>query len=346
MPIHELDPITDPRWPELLHGDERASIFHTRGWLQALRKTYGYQPIVLTTSSPEQPLANGLVLCSVKSWVTGKRLVSLPFSDHCQPLGDVEGSFDEMISYLQQLTKAGSFKYFELRPRTQLSRCSDRLSESDAYAFHAIDLRPSEDALFQGFHKDSIRRKVTRAQREGVTYAVGSTEKLLRDFYGLFVMTRKRHGVPPSPFAWFRNLIDSAGEKAEIRIAAKDDVPVAGLFTLKHNRTIVYKYGASDERFSNLGGTPFLFWKAILESKAEGFEEMDLGRSDLDNEGLIVFKNRLGGTRSDLSYWRLPIKSARTQSVLPGLEIAKKVFAIVPDSVRIGVGNLLYKHLG
>lgn len=346
MPIHELDPLTDPRWPELLQGDARASIFHTRGWLQALRKTYGYQPIVLTTSSPEQPLANGLVLCSVESWVTGKRLVSLPFSDHCQLLGDVEGSFDEMISYLQQLTKAGSFKYFELRPRTQLLLCSDRLSESDAYAFHAIDLRPSENELYQGLHKDSIRRKVTRAEREGLTYTRGSNETLLRDFYKLFVMTRKRHGVPPSPFSWFRNLIDCVGEKAEIRIAAKDGAAVAGLFTLRHNRSIVYKYGASDERFSNLGGTPFLFWKAIQESKAGGLEEMDLGRSDLDNEGLIVFKNRLGGTRSDLTYWRLPIKSAKAGSSLPGLEIAKKVFTLVPDSVRIGLGNLLYKHLG
>jgi hypothetical protein len=346
MPIYELDPITDIRWPELLQRDARGSIFHTRGWLQALQKTYGYQPIALTTSSPGQPLANGLVICSVNSWVTGKRLVSLPFSDHCEPLGDVAGSFEEMISYLQQLTKEGSFKYFELRPRSPLSQSTERLFQSEAYAFHVIDLRPSEDELYQAFHKDSIRRKVTRAQKEGLTYAIGSTETLLRDFYQLFVMTRKRHGVPPSPFRWFRNLIDCAGENAEIRIAAKDGVPVAGLFTLKHNRAIVYKYGASDERFSNLGGTPFLFWQAILESKAEGLEEMDLGRSDLDNEGLIVFKNRLGGTRSDISYWRLPIKSAKAGSSLPGLEIAKKVFAVVPDSVRIGLGNLLYKHLG
>ena len=142
MSIYELDPITDPRWPELLQGDSRASVFHTCGWLQALRKTYGYQPIVLTTSSPEQPLANGLVLCSVKSWVTGKRLVSLPFSDHCQPLGDVEGSFDEVISYLQQLTKAGSFKYFELRPRTQLSRCSeDYLNRTRTLSMRSICVR-------------------------------------------------------------------------------------------------------------------------------------------------------------------------------------------------------------
>ena len=256
------------------------------------------------------------------------------------------GSFAEMVDYLLKLNRERSFKYSELRPRSSLAVCSEKLFQSESYAFHAIDLRPTGDELYRGLHKDSIRRKVTRAEREGLTYARGTTDTLLRDFYTLFVLTRKRHGVPPSPFQWFRNLIDCLGDKAEIRIASKDGVPTAGLFMLKHGRTVVYKYGASDERFSNLGGTPFLFWKAISESKATGFEEMDLGRSDLDNEGLIVFKSRLGGARSDLHYWRLPVKAAKPANTLPGLEMAKKLFAIVPDSVRIGIGNLLYKHLG
>src|SRR5260370_39896401 len=33
-------------------------------------------------------LESGIVLCRVESWLTGCRLVSLPFSDHCQPIGE------------------------------------------------------------------------------------------------------------------------------------------------------------------------------------------------------------------------------------------------------------------
>ncbi len=41
---------------------------------------------VLTTCAPDAPLTDGVVFCEVDSWLTGRRLVSLPFSDHCEPL--------------------------------------------------------------------------------------------------------------------------------------------------------------------------------------------------------------------------------------------------------------------
>src|SRR2546430_5296635 len=84
--LYSLDPLEDPRWAEFVQRHPRASVFHTPGWLEALRRTYGYEPVVYTTSLPRAELTNGLVFCRVRSWLTGRRLVSLPFSDHCEPL--------------------------------------------------------------------------------------------------------------------------------------------------------------------------------------------------------------------------------------------------------------------
>src|SRR5271157_227408 len=39
---------------------------------------------------------------------------------------------------------------------------------------------------------------------------------------------------------------------------------------------------------------PLLFWKAIQEGKERGAREFDLGRSEIDNPGLVAFKNHLG----------------------------------------------------
>ena len=44
--------------------------------------------VVYTTSPPSLPLSNGIVLCEINSWLTGRRMVSVPFSDHCEPLLD------------------------------------------------------------------------------------------------------------------------------------------------------------------------------------------------------------------------------------------------------------------
>ena len=40
MSVYEIDPTTDERWDDFLQSHPEASIFHTRGWLEALRRTY------------------------------------------------------------------------------------------------------------------------------------------------------------------------------------------------------------------------------------------------------------------------------------------------------------------
>ena len=68
------DPIENPRWAALLDRHPSASIFHTPGWLSALRQTYGYEPFVVTTS-PGSTIENGLV-----AWVgylDGVRLIRI-----------------------------------------------------------------------------------------------------------------------------------------------------------------------------------------------------------------------------------------------------------------------------
>ena len=49
-PIHEFQPLTDPRWGDFLQRHPCSSIFHSVEWLEALHRTYGYDPIAITTS--------------------------------------------------------------------------------------------------------------------------------------------------------------------------------------------------------------------------------------------------------------------------------------------------------
>jgi hypothetical protein len=83
--VYAINPLQDDRWHEPIVRHPSASVFHTRGWLRALQMTYGYEPIAFTTSAPSQELKNALPFCVVRSWLTGDRLMSLPFSDYCEP---------------------------------------------------------------------------------------------------------------------------------------------------------------------------------------------------------------------------------------------------------------------
>jgi hypothetical protein len=345
MTLYKIDPLSDPRWPELVRRHSDASAFHTTGWLHSLRLTYGYEPMVFTTSPPRSELRNGLVFCEVKSWLTGSRFVSLPFSDHCQPLADDAKELQSILEGLQDVAMKRRLKYIELRPLdSEHVTDGTRFSKCASYAFHKIDLRGSTETIFGNFHDSCIRRKIRKAEREQLIYDVGRSDTLLRKFRHLFLLTRRRHNLPPQPLSWFRNLASCLGDRLSIHVVSKGPDPVASIITLSYKTSLIYKYGCSDARFSNCGGTPLLFWKAIQEGKESGAEELDLGRSDLNEPGLSIFKEHLGGLASELTYHRFSIKPSGKP--LPKLPYIRRAFARMPDSVFSGAGRLLYRHMG
>jgi hypothetical protein len=168
--------------------------------------------------APGESLQNGIVFCRVESWITGRRLVSLPFSDHCEPLVDDPACLYFLLSTLQERFKAENWKSMEIRPVQRLE-VSAGLRPVHCYYFHWLDLTPDVPTLFANLHQSSTQRKIQRAEREALTYQDGCSESLLEDFYDLLLLTRRRHGVPPQPRNWFRNLMDGFGERLKVRVA-------------------------------------------------------------------------------------------------------------------------------
>jgi hypothetical protein len=345
--VYTFEPLTDSRWDNFVQADPRTSIFHTKSWLTALHSAYKYQPLGYTFAAPGEPLNSAVVFCRVRSWLTGERLVSLPFSDHCEPLVDSVEQLHALLKPAQQELREAKIKYIDVRPLS-LSYC-EGLENAESYYLHVLDLRPGEEALFKKFHGDSIRRKIQRADREKLTLEVGASETLLEEFYNLHVITRQRQEMPPHPKFWFRKILASLGEDAKIRVARKDGVAIASIFTLAHKQKMVYKYGCSDHHSHNLGGMQFLFWHLIRESKERGFVELDFGRSEISNGGLITFKDRWGGNRQTITYLRHPPRqppAGTLSSPSPLMTLGKKAFAHFPQSLLRIVGNLLYPHVG
>lgn len=329
----------------------RASVFHSTPWLQALARTYGFEPVAYTTTPPGEDLENAMVFCRVESWVTGRRLVSLPFSDHCQPLVDTREDQDVLTAALEQEVRREDYGYLEVRPLEAFEVATPLRHTTVTYAFHLLDLRSNLDTIFNNFHKSSTQRKVRRAEREGLTYREGSTPELLDVFYRLFTLTRKRQGLAPQSRKWFANLMDCFGGALKVRVALKGEQPIAAIVTLRHKDTLTYKYGCCDPRFNNLGCMHLLFWNAIQEAKASGLRFLDFGRSDADQQGLITFKSRWGATRSVLTYSRYGSAEKSTHifdlySSKWKSRAAKYTLKRIPPALLPMIGGIMYKHIG
>lgn len=345
MSVFTINPLQDPRWSRFVAGHPQSSVFHTSQWLDALRRTYLYDPVVYTTTPAGSELTNGIAFCQIRSWASGDRLVSLPFSDHCQPLAS-RAEFSELMAGLNP-AREKLWKYIELRPLAPIAAArADALTQSESFSLQTLDLHPTLDTLFQRFHKSCVQRKIHRAERENLTYEEGRSESLLQKFYALLLQTRRRHGLPPQPLLWFRNLLACLGDSVLIRVASKDGQPVASIVTMQHKDVLVYKYGCSDSRFNNLGGNALLFWRAIQDAKKDGLTRFDLGRSDSQNHGLITFKENWGAVSVPLDYYRLPADHASHLNSAWSARFARGLFSVMPDSLLSVTGKLLYRHIG
>ncbi len=334
---------------ELVLRHPSASVFHSAHWLRTLRATYGYEPIVFTTSPPNSPLQNGIVFCQVKSWVTGRRLVSLPFSDHCEPLCDSPGDLDFVIRYLQASLEPQGWRYLELRPVSDKFAsigAGVKLQPAAQYALHVLDLQADLPSIFEGFDKDSVQRRIRRAERAGLREESGDSKKLLDAFYKLFVMTRARHALPPIPYSFFRNLIPTKTGLVTIRVAFRDSLPLAAILTLHFKNAVYYKYGCSDRKNKGLAATPWLLWRAIQDAKSSGATAFDLGRTDRNNSGLLMFKNHWVPASTRLTYWKYPGGTAFDSMQGWKMRLAKRTFSRLPHGILTLVGRALYRHIG
>jgi hypothetical protein len=272
-------------------------------------------------------------------------MVSLPFSDHCEPLLRDSRDLPDFTAWLRAECDARRWKYVEIRPLSRIQDGNGVFHSSTSYCFHELDLRPGLDQLFRNLHKDSMQRRIKRAERAKLSYTTGRSEKLTDEFFRLMVRTRRRHQLLPQPRAWFKNLVEYMGDKVQIRVASTNGTVIAAMLTLTHGTSVTYKYGCSDERLHNLGAMPFLFWRLIEETKESGAERIDFGRSDLDQTTLIAFKDKLGTTKKMLEYYRYPQKS-KPVSAIWGEHVTRQICGLLPASISSAAGRLVYRHIG
>jgi CelD/BcsL family acetyltransferase involved in cellulose biosynthesis len=347
--IQTVDPIHDPRWEELVLRHPGSSVFHTPQWLDALRRTYGFVPVAFTTDGSGAALSGGIPFCQVDSWLTGRRLVSLPFSDHCQPLVESGGELEAYLDELQRLAPQRRWRYVQLRPLAP-----EPLGSLDGSAFrhedpqyhYRLDLRADLDTLFRRLGT-VLRYDVRRAERSGLRYAVGRDSEMVAAYFRLHVMTRSKQGVPPQPLAWFRNLAACLGEMLEVHLLLQDDRPIAGLVTIRFRDEFMWKYSASDPMRNGAGLGKSLMWKSICHAKEQGATTLDMGRCDRSNVGLAQFKERWGAVATDLHYLRFPAPSSKPSGSSRWMSVASRsIVPRLPAAMLAAAGRVAYRHAG
>jgi hypothetical protein len=327
------------RWKEFTESSPGATLYHRAAWTEALRRAYGFR-ILAATIERDQEIAAGCLLARSRiPFVT--RVVGLPFSDSCAPLGADD---DAVRGLLVGLTQAARIRgNIEIRG----IEAPSPWRTIDCFLEWSLDLaRPFSE--IQRTADRNFRRQVRRAVEDGFRIDSGDSEEMLGRFYRLQLQTRRRLGVPPQPLRFFALVREEFARTFdfEVWLASRGGIDHASVVLLRDGATLYAKWSA--RALHGADGASHLVFFSMLEHYAGKAAAFDLGRTDVRNTGLARFKTEMGAVPSRLPYSYFPdlrhALSAESPDRSAGL--FAQIWRRLPLAITRAIGATAYRFLG
>ncbi|MEN6464928.1 MAG: GNAT family N-acetyltransferase [Syntrophaceae bacterium] len=348
--VEYINPEQDERWDRFVEAHDFGWVCHLSGWKKVLEDSFrhmkGFYPVLVEDS---QILA-ALPVFEVNSWLTGRRLVSIPFASLCDPLVSSSVELEELfISALSLLRKLRAGR-IEIRAFQSFPLIRERhVSCSKHYKTHFLVLQNPE-ALQKKFHRTCVRQKISRAAKSNFALRDARTESDIEHFYTLYCMTRQKLGLPSQPCAFFKNIWKtfSPSGKVQVIFAVKDEKFASALLLFRFKDRVSAEYLGWNNAFTEMSPNHFLFWEAIKAAYTDGFKIFDFGRTSPTSESLMDFKSRWGTEVAELPqlYYPAARRSEAGYANSRKYMIINKLCSKSPDFIYPMLGNFCYRHLG
>lgn len=307
MKFKILNPCEYKNWDELLLNSTVSSIFHSSFWAKVLVDSYHFTPVYLA-SIQNNSFSFLLPLMSIDHFFSGKHGVSLPFTDYCEPIVTNGFTKSEIFNEIYEYSHSCNWNSVELRGSNKYFADQTFFVR---YYIHKINLTDNPDKIFIHF-KSNVRRNIRKAERSELSIKIDNSYEGIKNYYKLHCLTRKRHGIPPQPFHFFRNIYEhiiTKGHGTIINAIYKNEVIATAVY-LHFGHEVVYKFGASNKLYQHLRANNLIMWHAIQLFSNQGYNILNLGKTDLENEGLRRFKLSWGAQESELKYFKYDFKKS------------------------------------
>jgi CelD/BcsL family acetyltransferase involved in cellulose biosynthesis len=343
-----------PLWDEFVRTHPCGTIYHLAGWKDALEKSFkhiqGY--IIALRDEASQKILAGLPAYTVRSVITGNRIVSIPFASLCDPLVSSPEEMEMLLPPLIHLSQQCGASHIEIRTTkaTSLVR-HEGFNPSHFYKHHYLVLDRNPEELKKTFHKKAVRAPIRKAEENSLELRIGTSKTDLAVFYRLLSKSRRKNGLPVMPFRFFETLwaVFTPSQKLVLLFAAHNGMDVAVSMLMKFKETVIVEFGCDLIEFRRLYPNHFLDWKSIQLAYSEGYKIFSFGRTSPQNTGLMTYKNRWGTTVESLSQFHYPesfssIGEQRESSWK--YKMMRTVLRKVPPPIFNMIGDFVYRHMG
>lgn len=341
--IRWVNPLDDAAWDQEVRRFPDATFFHTTPWARVLAETYGLEPANLVVHLADDPVA--LLPCLERNGlVKGRRGVCLPFTDHAAPLVRDARHARLLFNAVRTFGRARGWRTWECRGGHEWW---PEAPASLSFHRHTLDLTVGEAELYSGF-APSVRRALRKAGRHRLEVRAEDTPEAMDAYFALHCQTRRRHGLPPQPKAFFESIhrhVIARGH-GHLFLVRSEGRPISGAVFFHWNREVMFKFGASDKNHQILRPNDLLMGYCIAHYVGREFTRLDLGRTSLCNEGLRRFKLGFGSAESRLDYLKYDLREGSfvtDRDRVRGWYNA--FFRFMPIAALRTVGTFLYRHM-
>jgi FemAB-related protein (PEP-CTERM system-associated) len=312
-------------WDSYVLNHPSGTFFHLIGWKKVIEKTFRHKSYYLVAgingnradlspllekdcdaaarqhrinpTSPTNPIVGILPLFSVRSFIFGKSLVSIPFAAYGGVLADSEEIASQLIRQAQEITRSEGLDYLELKNR---DGGNPDLLTKDLYFVFRREIFEDLDSNMMAIPRKS-RRMVRVGEKEGLSFEFGQ-EELIPTFYEIFAKSYHRLGSPVFSIKLFRNLIEEFKEKTNILIIRdKKGKPISSVMTFFYKNEVLPYYAGSLLEYRDVAPNDFMYWQLMKYGCENGYRVFDFGRSKVDT-GSYDFKRHWGFEPQPLRY--------------------------------------------
>lgn len=326
---------------------EDGNLFYSRRWLSVLEEEYAFDHKVVVSNSPSQ--SRPLFVFSRISDIFGKRIISLPFSDYTEPL---VADRDELFGILKFLREQYPDHDIIFKYHGELQDYHARgLKNIRQACCHRVPLKGGLEKIWAGTGR-AFRKGVKKAQNNGVQVVVLNDDTGMDIFHDLLSqLRRKKFNILPQPKSFYRLFLKHfiGRGQGNLWLAFKKRVPVAAAIVLHSGNVMFDKMGVSDQEHLDCRPNNALLWEVMKYGHTNGFDALDMGLSPQNNEGLIRFKDGLGGEKSMINYYRssTPDRDPEQEGHIKKLlsELTRLIVnPQVPDEMVQDASKMLYRY--
>lgn len=342
----------EEKWDDFVLNHPYGWITHLSSWKNIIESCFKNTKGHYYALIDENCIIAGLSIYNVKSWLLGKRLISVPFATFNDPLVSSSTQMDLLLNGITSLADELKIKSMEFRALNSISHIDKSkfdLNKRNSFKQHFLLLDKSLEELKLSFNKRNVRKRIRQSLESNLTIKIADSKADVDAFYKLYLTTKKRLGLPPFPYNFVYRLweVYSPKNQLDLILAVFNNKIVGGLLFFKFKNRVSAEIIAYEESYKDFYLSQFLYWHAIEIAKNENYEIFDFGKTAVFNEGLMTYKSHWGTELHDVPVYVYPESIKQNNEPRENMLIYKIVKSIgkkLPYSIFRIYGNLFYHH--